>query len=121
MKKTILLLLWLGLGSVQAETRFLPSVSKSWGWSDFNKELEDENDDNLCWAAAASNVIPDDVPTGDDIWTTLKSSVNANIGGYPIRPCSGGSRNYIGHEMPDTPPLTNGTLNGMESFTGFCR
>ena len=109
---------------------------------DYNKSIEDPNDDNLCWAAAASNVIdywqsryviPANTPTGEDIWTTLKSSVNANIGGYTIgamqwwltghyAPMEGdGSQRYVGYELPGPHPINNGTLNGQEGFTGFYR
>ena len=143
MKKSILLLLLSGLSSALAnETIFLPGVSEHGGWVDYNKSLEDENDDNLCWAAAASNVIdywqrqyvvPANTPTGENIWTTLKSSVNANIGGYTIgamqwwltghyAPIEGdGSQNYVGYNLPGPHPITNGTLNGQDGFTGFYR
>ena len=107
---------------------------------DYNKSIEDPNDDNLCWAAAASNVIdywqsryviPANTPTGEDIWTTLKSSVNANIGGYTIgamqwwltghyAPVAGdGSQRYVGYELPGPHPINNGTLNGQEGMPGF--
>lgn len=142
MKKSFLILL-LGLGCVQAnETIFLPGVSEYSGWVDYNKSLEDPNDDNLCWAAAASNVIdywqrqyvvPANTPTGEDIWATLKSSVNANTGGYTIgamqwwltghyAPIEGdGSKNYVGYDLPGPHPINNGTLNGQDGFTGFYR
>ena len=143
MKKSFIMLLLLGLGSAQAnETIFLPGVSETGGWVDYNKSLEDANDDNLCWAAAASNVIdywqsqyviPAGTPTGKDIWATLKSSVNANIGGYTIgamqwwltghyAPIEGdGSQNYVGYNLPGPHPINNGTLNGQAGFTGFYR
>ena len=142
MKKSFFILL-LGLSSVLAsETIFLPGVSEHGGWVDYNKSSEDENDDNLCWAAAASNVIdywqrryvvPANTPTGEDIWTTLKSSVHANIGGYTIgamqwwltghyAPVAGdGSQHYIGYDLPGPHPINNGTLNGQKGFTGFYR
>lgn len=142
MKKSFFILL-IGLSCALAnETIFLPGVSEYGGWVDYNKSLEDPDDDNLCWAAAASNVIdywqsryviPACTPTGEDIWTTLKSSVNANIGGYTIgamqwwltghyAPVAGdGSRRYVGYELPGPHPIDNGTLNGQVGFTGFYR
>lgn len=142
MKKSFFILL-LGLSSALAnETIFLPGVTEHDGWVDYNKSLENPNDDNLCWAAAASNVIdywqrryvvPDNTPTGEDIWTTLKSSVNANTGGYTIgamqwwltghyAPVAGdGSQHYVGYELPGPHPIDNGTLNRQEGFTGFYR
>ena len=142
MKKSFFILL-LGLSSALAsETIFLPGVSEHGGWVDYNKSLEDPNDDNLCWAAAASNVIdywqrryvvPANTPTGEDIWTTLKSSVDANIGGYTIgamqwwltghyAPVAGdGSQHYVGYDLPGPHPINNGTLNGQKGFTGFYR
>ena len=78
-------------------------------------------------------MIPANTPTGEDIWTTLMSSVNANIGGYTIgamqwwltghyAPMEGdGSQNYVGYDLPGPHPIDNGTLNGQEGFTGFYR
>lgn len=95
MKKTLSVLLLLCLGVVQAETFWLEGVDRYSGWSDFNKkdpEAED-GDNNLCWAASVSNVInwwqnryvtPDDVPTGEDIWTTFKQSTSGDVAGHAI-------------------------------------
>lgn len=68
------------------EELWTQGVSRSDGWSDFNKvggwDIED-GDNNLCWAASAANIInwwqnryvtPSGVPTGEKIWTTFKDS-----------------------------------------------
>ena len=96
MKKMFLFLLLLSLGGAQAETIFLPGVSQESGWTDYNKVNPDveDGDNNLCWAASASNminywqsryVIPAGVPTGEEIWTTFKNSVKADSGGQLCR------------------------------------
>lgn len=78
-------------------------------------------------------MIPANTPTEEDIWTTLMSSVNANIGGYTIgamqwwltghyAPMEGdSSQRYVGYELPGPHPINNGTLNRQEGFTGFYR
>lgn len=63
-------------------------VSPQKGWYDANKTLA-PGDDNLCWAASASNilnwwqdryVIPSGTPTGEAVWTTFKDSFT-DLGG----------------------------------------
>lgn len=63
-------------------------VSSERGWYDANKTLA-PGDDNLCWAASASNilnwwqdryVIPSGTPTGEAVWTTFKDSFT-DLGG----------------------------------------
>lgn len=87
-KKIILgtsLFLALGVGSASAsvETLWAKGVTKEKGWVDFNKSLSNYDDNSLCWAAAASNVIhwwqrqydiPEGVPEGEEIWNSFKSS-----------------------------------------------
>lgn len=85
-KKIILgtsLFLALGASSASAETLWANGVSESGGWSDFNKTRSDNNDNDLCWAAAASNIInwwqkqykiPEYVPEEDEIWNSFKRS-----------------------------------------------
>lgn len=98
-KKIILgtsLFLALGASSASAETYELwaKGVTKERGWVDFNKDPVDSNDNSLCWAAAASNIIhwwqrqyeiPEYVPQGDKIWETFKTSFT-----------NGGSNPYLG-------------------------
>jgi hypothetical protein len=144
MKKYFFIML-LGLGCVQAnETIFLPGVSENDGWTDYNKVNPDveDGDNNLCWAAAASNminywqsqyVIPSHIPTGESIWTTFKNSVKADMGGssagamqwwltgyYTQNQDDEESLKYAGYDMGHQ-SITNGTLNGQTGFTGFFR
>lgn len=141
--KRFFLLFWLwSLGCAQAETLFLPGVSKESGWTDYNKSLAVQGDDNLCWAAAASNminywqsqyVIPAGVPTGEEIWTTFKNSVNADTGGssagamqwwltgyYTQTKDDAESQRYAAFDMGHQ-SITNGTINGQQGFKGFYR
>lgn len=75
-------------------TLWLPGVSETSGWTDYNKTKADTEDDNLCWAASGSNVInwwqnqytglTDLPPQGEEIWETFKRSVAADIGGASL-------------------------------------
>jgi len=40
-----------------SETWFLDGVTFDSGWRDVNKSQTDDDDDYLCWAAAASNIL----------------------------------------------------------------
>ncbi len=144
MKKLFLFLLLLSLGGVQAETIFLPGVSQESGWADYNKVNPDveDGDNNLCWAASASNminywqsryVIPAGIPTGEEIWTTFKNSVKADAGGssagamqwwltgyYTQTKDDAESRKYAGYDMGHQ-SIMNGTINKTEHFEGFYR
>lgn len=68
-------------------------VSPEKGWYDANKKVRrGDGDDNLCWAASASNilnwwqdryVIPSGTPTGEAVWTTFKDSFT-DLGGNAL-------------------------------------
>ena len=95
MKKTILLMVLalaaMAQGSVT--TLWVDGVSESGGWYDANKvnPNEADGDNELCWAASASNliawwqdkyVVDASTPnTIDDIWGVFKSSATADVGG----------------------------------------
>lgn len=72
---------------------WVDGVSQSRGWIDYEKKqsIEDDGDDNLCWAASASNIIdfwqrhyivPEGTPTGAAIWETFKAACSTDIGGH---------------------------------------
>lgn len=81
------------LSPVRADELWVDGVSISGGWYDANKAnpYAEDGDNNLCWAASASNLIawwqdkyqvPSGTPTDvDNIWSTYKSSANADTGG----------------------------------------
>lgn len=68
-------------------------VTEKSGWVDFNKSYSNTRDNNLCWAAAASNIIDwwqkqyeikDSIPQGNAIWDKFKNSFSDN-GGDPSK------------------------------------
>lgn len=76
-----------------ADTVWLRGICEATGWSDFNKSSSYQDDDELCWAAAASNVIdwwqkqyrvPDATPVGEAIWDTFKEMVVMDAGGSSL-------------------------------------
>ncbi len=81
---SILMPMMLMAAPTQADTVWAYGVSEEGGWYDTNKTFSDEDHDSqLCWAAAAGNVlrwwqgqyiIPEGTPDGDEIWETFKSS-----------------------------------------------
>lgn len=88
-----------------------PGVSSQSGWSDFNKTEENTNDDNLCWAASAANIInwwqqkykiPTGTPTGDQVWTTFKDSFS-DIKADPYNAYTW----WLNGEYPNTSNLTD--------------
>lgn len=143
--KTFLSLIFVAaMGLAQAETLWVDGVSQSGGWSDYNKVNPDDKgdgDNSLCWAAAASNVInwwqnryviPANAPTGEGIWSTFKSSVNADTGGNAIGAMqwwltgwysydgSADAKQYACWGMGST-PITNETIHQTEHFEGYYR
>lgn len=80
-----------GCAHAASYTQWVQGVSKTSGWTDYNKSsASGDGDDNLCWAAAASNVInwwqnryqtPAAAPKGEAIWSTFKSSVSEDVRG----------------------------------------
>lgn len=113
-KKIILgtsLFLALGASSASAETYELwaKGVSESGGWVDFNKTYSNTNDNDLCWAAAASNIInwwqkqykiPEYVPKGEEIWNRFKHSFTDD-GSNPLQAF------YWWFDGSYSPPSTN--------------
>lgn len=78
--------------SPAAQEVWVDGVSQSRGWIDYEKKqsIEDDGDDNLCWAASASNIIdfwqrhyivPEGTPTGAAIWETFKDACSTENGG----------------------------------------
>lgn len=96
MKNTLLLLLTAVLGLATArgddEEHWATGVTRESGWYDFNKTFVD--DANMCWAAAACNVLAwwqdrnpapagyVNAPVGQEVWSTFKASFN-NTDGQP--------------------------------------
>ena len=75
--------------SASAADVWASGVSVGGGWTDYNKTSA-PGDNNLCWAAASSNIINHwqnrywidaSIPTGEDIWTQFKNSVSYDAGG----------------------------------------
>ncbi len=95
MKLSILVLLALSaaLSTATAAQAWVDGVSRTSGWYDANKAnpYAQDGDNDLCWAASASNLIawwqdkyntPAEIPTDiDDIWSTFKNKVAADEGG----------------------------------------
>lgn len=95
MKLSVLVLLALSaaLSTATAAQAWVDGVSRTSGWYDANKANPDseDGDNDLCWAASASNLIawwqdkystPAEIPTDiDDIWSTFKNRVEADEGG----------------------------------------
>ena len=143
MKKTFSVLLLLCLGVVQAETFWLEGVDRYSGWSDFNKKDPEaaDGDNNLCWAASASNVInwwqnhyvtPADAPTGEDIWTTFKQSANGDVGGHVMGAMQWWLTGWYSHDnSPDAiqyagfamanEAIRNKTIYNKDHFEGYYR
>ena len=93
MKRVSLLLALLAFTLLSTTARgaqiWAEGVSESEGWIDYNKTQEESEDDELCWAASASNIIdywqrhyhtPTGTPTGEAIWQTFIDS-SRNVGG----------------------------------------
>lgn len=90
LKTLICVALW-GLSSARAETVWVTGVSQEGGWYDANKTIEKDGDENLCWAASASNLlawwqaqyqIPANIPNSiDAIWSKYKASAMVDEGG----------------------------------------
>lgn len=80
-------------GAAETQVHWAKGVSQQGGWYDFDKTFTTDRD--MCWAAAASNVIAwwqdrnkaltstAGAPTGPAVWDTFKQSFN-NISGDPI-------------------------------------
>lgn len=95
MKRTLILLCcaWAVANGAESNVHWAAGVSEQGGWYDFDKTFSGDKD--MCWAAAASNVIAwwqdrnpiltfsAGAPVKDDVWSTVKGSFN-NISGYPI-------------------------------------
>lgn len=95
MKLSVLLLLAISaaLSTVSAAQAWVDGVSQSTGWYDANKvsPYTADGDNNLCWAASASNLIawwqdkyqvPAGVPNDiNNIWATYKNAATEDIGG----------------------------------------
>lgn len=75
----------------EVETIWTAGVSETSGWYDFNKvdPTATDGDNNLCWAASASNIInwwqdrytlPGTIPKGEAVWDKFKE-VSTDIGG----------------------------------------
>lgn len=70
---------------------WVDGVSLESGWIDYEKKIDKgDGDDNLCWAASASNIIdfwqrryivPEGTPTRAAIWETFKNSTTTDMGG----------------------------------------
>ena len=70
---------------------WVDGVSLESGWIDYEKKIDKgDGDDNLCWAASASNIIdywqdrynvPEGIPTGAKIWETFKTACSTDNGG----------------------------------------
>lgn len=88
-------LFWLSLcvllaGPLSAGTQlWVDGVSPTTGWIDYEKTEQEDNDDNLCWAASTSNILDywqslyitsAGIPTGENIWQRFKAA-SANTGG----------------------------------------
>lgn len=97
MKRTSLLaffcVFFAGAMVSSADTAWLRGVCEAFGWTDYNKSESNLDDDELCWAAAASNVIdwwqqqykvPDAAPVGEQIWETFKEMVVMDAGGSSL-------------------------------------
>lgn len=81
------------LSTASAAEAWVDGVSQTSGWYDANKAnpYSEDGDNDLCWAASASNLIawwqdkyrtPTEIPTDiDDIWCTFKNKVAADEGG----------------------------------------
>ncbi len=143
MKKSLSFLLLLCLGVAQAETVWLDGVDQYSGWTDYNKSnpKAEDGDNNLCWAASASNVInwwqkryvtPSAAPTGEAIWSTFKASTSGDVGGNTIGAMqwwltgwysydgSPDAEFYAGWAMEDE-SIINKTINKDTYFEGYYR
>ena len=77
--------------SAQASQIWADGVSEEAGWIDYEKQKTNgDGDDNLCWAASASNIIdfwqqryvvPTGTPTGEAVWEQFKSASSYDVGG----------------------------------------
>ena len=135
------MLLAVGCAHADTYTQWVQGVSMESGWTDFNKSnpTEEDGDNNLCWAAATSNVInwwqsrydiSSEIPQGEEIWDTFKSSVSEDIAGSNAcafqwwltgqynRDDSNGRYSYW---CSSTTPIQNNTINGQQGFEGFYR
>lgn len=95
MKRTLILLCcaWAVANGAESNVHWAAGVSEQGGWYDFDKTFSGDKD--MCWAAAASNVIAwwqdrnpiltfsAGAPVKDAVWSTVRGSFN-NISGYPI-------------------------------------
>ena len=68
---------------------WVEGVNENSGWIDYEKTIEEDGDDNICWAASTSNIldywqsrylISSTIPTGQEIWKRFKD-VATNTGG----------------------------------------
>lgn len=95
MKRTLILLCcaWAVANGAESNVHWATGVSEQGGGYDFDKTFSGDKD--MCWAAAASNVIAwwqdrnpiltfsAGAPVKDAVWSTVRGSFN-NISGYPI-------------------------------------
>ncbi len=89
--KTFLCVAIWSLTFARAETVWVTGVSQEGGWYDANKTIENDGDENLCWAASASNLLawwqaqyqlPANIPNSiDAIWSKYKDSATIDEGG----------------------------------------
>lgn len=125
MKKTLAILV---LGALlpltvhaDLEELWTKGVTRESGWVDFNKTFNGDND--LCWAASASNIIhwwqkqyeiPEGTPEGEKIWETFKASFT-NAGGSPHRAFKWWLNGTYYEEYNGTAQLKNSTTGGYYS------
>ena len=96
MKLLPLIILFIGAAVTHAAEVWAPGVSHADGWVDYNKDNNDKKymeDDGMCWAASASNVISWwQNQNAEALTSTTLPSQNAwdlfrlvykNVGGYP--------------------------------------
>ena len=96
MKRTLMILACCALAAAsgaESNVHWAAGVSEQGGWYDFDKTFNGDKD--MCWAAAASNVIAwwqdrnpaltlaAHAPAETAVWDTFRQSFN-NISGYPI-------------------------------------
>lgn len=93
MKRTLILLMSCIptlAGAAETNVHWAAGVTETGGWYDFDKTFS--GDDNMCWAAAACNVLAwwqdrnpaltsaAGAPTGEAVWTTFKQSFKNSDG-----------------------------------------
>lgn len=89
----LLVLISVLIVQVKADEVWARGVNKNSGWYDYNKTIANTDDDNLCWAASASNVInwwqdrypnvfpAEGVPEDEEVWETYQAAAERDDGG----------------------------------------